>query len=63
MGVCDVEYAGHAVAVLGFESSCREVNLLDHVAVDDGESFLLSAADEHRTIDFHAIDIDAVLVE
>ena len=61
--VGDVEDGGHAVAVFRFEAASRELYALYHVGVDDGEPFLLSGGDEHRAIDFHAVDIDAVLVE
>ena len=63
VAVGDVEHAGHLVAVLGLEAACREVDFLHHIAVDDGESFLLTAADEHGTIYLYTVDIDAVLVE
>ena len=63
MGVGDVEHTRHAVAVTCLEAAGREVNLLHHVAVDDREALLLSAADEHGAVDLYAVDIDAVLVE
>ena len=63
MGVGDVKHAGHLVAILCLETASREVNLLHHVAVDDGKSLLLSAIDEHGAVYLYAIDIDAVFVE
>ena len=61
--VGDVEDTGHLVSIASFETACGEIDLLHHVRVDDGETLLHTAADEQGTIDFHAIDIHAVLVE
>ena len=59
----DVEHRRHLVAVARLEAAGREVHALHHVGVDHREAFLLAAVDEQRAIDFHAVDIDAVLVE
>ena len=63
VGIGDVKHARHLVAIFRLESTSREVNLLHHIAIDDGKSLLLSAIDEHRPVNLDAIDIDAVLVE
>ena len=44
--VSDIEYRRHFVAVLGLKAAARETDLLDHVGIDDGEPFLLAAADK-----------------
>ena len=47
-----------------FESmNFSEFYLFYHVAVDDGKSLLLTTADQHRTVDLHTIDVDAILVK
>ena len=61
--VDDVEDGGHAVAVGGIEAAGGEEQVVDEVRVDDAEPFLLSAADELGTVDFHPVDVDQVLVE
>ena len=61
--VGDVEDRGHAVAILGLEATGGELHTVHHVGVDDREAFLLATADEHGTIDLHAVDIDAVLIK
>jgi hypothetical protein len=61
--VDDVENGGHAVAIGGVESAWREKEVVDKVGIDDAHALLLAAADELRTVDFNAIDIDKVLVE
>ena len=63
MRISDVEHRGHSVAILRLETACREVDLLHHIAIDDGKSLLLPTADEHRPVNLHTIDVDAVLVE
>ena len=62
-GVGDVQDAAHPVTVLRLEASRAEIYLLYHVAVDDGESFLLSAADEKRSVDLDTVNVHAVFVE
>ena len=47
--VFDVKGRRHLVAVFCFETARREAHTLHHVGVDDGESFLLSAAHEEWT--------------
>ena len=61
--VGDVQHTRHFVAVLGFETSCREVDLLHHIAVDDGQTLLLTTADEQGTIDLDTIDVHEIFVE
>ena len=61
--VLNVEYGRHLVAVFRIESSCREIDALHHVGVDEAESLLLSAADEQWSVHLDAVDIDGVLVE
>ena len=61
--VGDIEDGRHAVAVLGLEAAGGELYALHHIGVDDGESLLLAAADEHGAVDLDAVDIDAVLIE
>ena len=62
LAVGDVQHRRHAVAIGGAETARREIDLSHHVGVDDTHTLLLTRADELRTIDLDAVDIDAVLV-
>ena len=62
LAVGDVQHRRHAVAVGSAEAAGREIDLAHHVGVDDTHTLLLARADELRTIDLDAVDIDAVLV-
>ena len=59
----DVECTGHLVAILRLEAATGEADPLNHVAIDDGEAFLLTAADEQWTVYLDIVDIDRVFVK
>ena len=59
----DIEHGGHLVVVLHAVATCREMDVLHHLGIDERQSFLLSGADEQRPIDLNAVDINRVLVE
>ena len=61
--VLDVEHAGHLVTVFRLETTTGEANLLDHIGVDDAETFLLSRADQQWSINLYIVDIYGVLVK
>ena len=61
--VGDVESRTHLVAIFRPITAGREANLINHVRVDDGKTFLLTASDEEWAIYFHIIYIYGVFIE
>jgi len=60
--VADIQHRGHFVSVHGFEAAGRKLHLVGHTGIYKTQSFLLAAANQQGTVNFHAIDIDQVFV-
>ena len=61
--VGDVKGRRHLVAVLGFITAGRKIDLLYHIGIDHRQAFLLAAAYKEGTENFDIIYIYAVLVK
>ena len=58
-----VKHRRHLVAILCCKAARRKLYVVDQLRIDETQTFLLSRADEERTVDFDAIHIDEVFVE
>ena len=61
--VGDVESRTHLVSVFGSISSGWETDFIYHIRVDDGEAFLLSAANQEWAENFYVVDVYGVLIK
>ena len=61
--VGDIQNGRHLIAVLRIITAGRELHILNHLRIHKTQSLLLTGANQQRTMDLYAVDINRILVE